>query len=208
MGVQVVSLQKRQAVALALEYLRRDDLVVVPTDTVYGIACYPTPRAIERLYQVKEREPEPALPLLLASAEVTAEVAYLAPTARSLMRQFWPGPLTLIVPARPVLARQGLSARVGVRWPQAPLLWPLLEAAGGYLVVSSTMRGGYPPAVNAQEAVELLGDAVGLVLDGGPGLYGVPSTIVDCTQDPPLLIRRGSISEAEIFKALGIESGR
>lgn len=203
MSAQVLAVHRAEAVALAAYKLRSGELVVVPTDTVYGLACQPEPRAIARLYAAKEREPEPALPLLLASSSVAEEVAYVSPAARRLMQSFWPGPLTLILPARPTLSRLGLSAHVGVRVPQMPSLWPLLETMGGYLVVSSAQRSGEPPALTAEEALRLLGDRVALILDGGAGPYGVPSTIVDCIQEPFKVVRRGSIAESDILKALG-----
>lgn len=203
MNPRVLPITKTEAIALALHKLRNGELVVVPTDTVYGVACQVEPRAIARLYTAKEREPEPALPLLLANLSVVEEVAHVSATARRLMQSFWPGPLTLILPARSTLTRLGLSAHVGVRVPQLPSLWPLLEAMGGYLVVSSAQRSGEPPALTAEEALRLLGDRVTLVLDGGSGPYGVPSTIVDCTQEPFKIVRRGSVAESDLLKALG-----
>lgn len=202
MSAAVLSIHKAEAVALALERLRAGELVIVPTDTVYGIACWPDTRAVARLYAVKQRDPEPALPLLLSRATVADKVAHLTPAARRLMLAFWPGPLTIIVPARPLLTRLGLGAHVGLRYPQTPALWPLLEAAGGYLVVSSAKRSGEPPAINAAEAAASLGDEVALILDGGPGHYGIPSTIVDGTQEPPTILRRGNIAEHDILKVL------
>jgi len=202
-SVPILPLPRKEALTQALTALKAGQLVIIPTDTVYGIACWPQREAIMRLYQARQREPEPALPLLLARPELVNQLAYPAPTARRLMQQFWPGPLTLILPARSDLKRLGFGERVGLRQPAFPSLWPLLEACGGYLVVSSAKRPGEPPAVTAAEAAHNFGAEVALVLDGGVGPYGLPSTIVDCTQDPPVILRRGSVAEADLLKVIG-----
>ncbi len=203
MSAPILPLHKKEALAQALTALQAGQLIIIPTDTVYGIACWPQSQAITRLYQARQREPEPALPLLLAHSSLASEIAYLTPLARRLIQQFWPGPLTLVLPARANLKRLGFGDRVGLRQPAFPALWPLLEACGGYLVVSSAKRPGDPPALTAAEAAHSLGDEVALILDGGAGPYGLPSTIVDCTQDSPLILRRGSVAEADLLKAFG-----
>ncbi len=200
MSAPILPIRQKTALDQALAALQAGQLIIVPTDTVYGIACRPEAQAIARLYQARQREPEPALPLLLARPDLAETLAYLTPQARRLIQSFWPGPLTLIVPARPELARLGFGAHVGLRQPAFPALWSLLEACGGYLIVSSAKRPGDPPALSAAEAAHLLGSDVALILDGGTVLYGVPSTIVDCTPEEPIIVRRGSIQEAEILR--------
>lgn len=184
----------------AVAVLKSGDLVAIPTDTVYGLAADPwNERAIRRLYQVKQRPKTLPIPLLLCSAADVDRVAVLTGTCRDLPSHFWPGGLTLVLPKRRSLP-DVISDRptVGVRVPDLSLALDIIGAAGGVLAVTSANLSGEPSPVTAQEVEEQLGGRIPLILDGGPCRGGVSSTVIDCSNSPPLLLRRGAISEEEL----------
>lgn len=206
MSVPILSIRSTEAIQQAVDLLHDGGLIIIPTDTIYGIAALPEKQeTIERLYEVRNRAPEPATPFLLADSEYMSKLARVNHTAMRLARRFWPGTLTLILPPGADIATKLKSLPIALRVPNYPILKPLLEAAGGFLFTSGAICSGYPPAITAQEAEELFGDQVSLILDGGPTPFGVPSTIVDCVQIPPVILRRGAISETKIRQALGMD---
>ena len=182
------------------------EVVVIPTDTVYGLACDPADAAaVERIYAIKERPAGLELTLLAASlAEVEAAVD-LDDSARALAGRFWPGPLSIVAPVaarRLAIPRNGstLSTRV----PNHALLLELLSRTGP-LATTSANRHGAPPAVDADAARAALGDAVAAVLDGGPAA-GLASTIIDCSRTPPEVLREGPISTADLVASAPIQT--
>jgi len=192
--------------AEAVDLLRAGGIVAVPTDTVYGIAAdMALPDAIERLFAAKRRPPEKAVAVLLADAAQAATLAVVGPAARVLGERFWPGGLTLVLPVRTgaVLPRvlAGGAPTVGVRVPDhaAPRA---LAAILGPLPTTSANVSGEPDARDAQEIAALLGDALALVIDGGPIHGGLASTVVDLTLDLPVIRREGAIPAAQIAEAL------
>lgn len=178
-------------------------VVGIPTETVYGLAVDPFhPGAADRLFEAKRRPREVSLPVLVASTDMALSLATAVPdVAFTLMARFWPGALTLVIPARP-----GLGAdlgedelTVGVRCPDHPV--PLaLAAAAGPLATSSANRHGDPTLTTAAAVAEAFGEEVAVVLDGGV-CEGAPSTVVDCTGVEPKLLREGRIPWAEIVAA-------
>lgn len=183
--------------------LAAGELVIIPTDTVYGIATLPQyGDAIAQLYTIRDRPPEPAIPLLASETRFIHTLARPNPVALRLARRFWPGALTLILPPAPALRRLFRGTPVAVRVPNLPTLSSLLHAAGGYLFVSGAKRAGYPPAITAQEAANIFKDKIALILDGGRATYGVYSTIVDCVSATPTIERHGAIPEERIWEAL------
>jgi L-threonylcarbamoyladenylate synthase len=179
--------------------------VIVPTDTIYGIATkMVNERVVQHLYDVRGRAREPALPFLAANiTEITGLVRF-GTMARRLARKFWPGALTLILPPAADLPAYARAHPIAVRVPNYLPLLPLFGLLGGHVLATGAIRSGFPPAITAQEAATLFGDDVRLILDAGPSPYGVPSTIVDCLTDPPIIARRGAISEGSIWRALGL----
>ncbi|MBN1249453.1 MAG: threonylcarbamoyl-AMP synthase [Anaerolineae bacterium] len=195
-----------EAVAQATALMRAGYLVIVPTDTIYGIATTLAGEdTVHRLYEARGRQPEPALPFLIAGESEMTRLTRPSATAIRLSRRFWPGPLTLILPPAAELPAYARATPIAVRAPNFPALLPLLVAMGGYLLVSGAIRPGYPPAITAEEAAALFGEDVALILDGGPSPYGLPSTIVDCVPEPPAVVRRGAIAEHRIWRALGLD---
>ena len=179
----------------AAQALRRGELVVLPTDTVYGLAAWPwNAAAIARIYAAKGRPDTKAIPVLVGETEhLTQITASLPPCAEHLAAHFWPGALTLVVPKHPNLP-PALSPypTVGVRMPAHEDALALLRLTGP-LAVTSANRSGVAPARTAAEAVAQLGDAVAVVLDAGNAPGGLPSTVVDCTATPPQILRAGPV---------------
>ncbi|HOU42524.1 MAG TPA: L-threonylcarbamoyladenylate synthase, partial [Promineifilum sp.] len=174
---------------------------VFPTDTVYGIGVLPfDPVAIERLYAAKGRPAEKGIPVLLAEpADVAQIAADVPPAAAALMARFWPGPLTLIVPRQPTLP-DNLSPNdtVAVRVPDHAVARALIRAAGGAVAATSANVSGQPAARSAGEALAALAGRAAAVLDDGPSPGGRASTIVDCTVQPPVILRVGPLSAADL----------
>ncbi|MCU0520356.1 MAG: L-threonylcarbamoyladenylate synthase [Anaerolineae bacterium] len=201
-------IRSQEAVAQAAVLMRAGRLVIVPTDTIYGIASTLADEAtVQRLYEARGREPEPALPLLIANESDMARLTRPSTAAWRLAHRFWPGPLTLILPPAADLPAYARATPIAVRVPDFPALMPLLAAVGGYMLVSGAIRPGYPPAITAQEAGVLFTADVSLLLDGGTCPYGLPSTIVDCVPDTPVVVRRGAIPEPRIWRALDAKHG-
>jgi L-threonylcarbamoyladenylate synthase len=189
------------AIATAVVWLRRGLPVVFPTDTVYGVGVLPFDAvAIDRLYAAKGRPAEKGIPVLLADAADVGQVAgNVGPGARALMARFWPGPLTLVVPRRPELpANLSPDDTVAVRVPDHAVARALIRAAGGAVAATSANVSGQPPARSADEALASLGGRVAVVLDDGPSPGGLASTVVDCTVEPPVVLRAGPLSATEL----------
>ncbi len=193
------------AAARAAEVIGRGGLVVLPTDTVYGVAADVwQPEAVAALYAVKRRPPERAIPVLLADEEDIARVAGSVPEmARRLAAALWPGPLTIVVPKRPDVPEivSALST-VGVRIPDHDAARAVIRACGGALAVTSANRSGQPSPLTAREAASALGEGVALVLDGGTCAGGQPSTVVDVGGGELRIVRPGPLDEAALRRAV------
>ena len=183
-------------VQAAVSALQSGELVVLPTDTVYGIAADAfSPTAVNALLAAKGRGRDMPVPVLVGSwRTMEGLVDELGPLARQLVERFWPGPLTIVVRSAPSLAWDLGETRgtVAVRMPLQPVALEVLNATGP-LAVSSANRSGMPPAVGAQDAERQLGDSVRVYLDGGPAGDPVPSTIVDLTGDRARVLRAGAL---------------
>ena len=192
--------------AEAAGLLRAGRIVAIPTDTVYGIAAWlDLPDAIERLFAAKRRPPEKAVAVLLADVDQAATLGVLTPAARALGERFWPGGLTLVLPVLPgaVLPRvlAAGAPTIGVRVPDHDAPRALARLLGP-LPTTSANVSGEPDSRDAAEIAARLGDAIALVIDGGPIHGGPASTVVDCTLDPPVIRRVGAIPSAAIVEAL------
>lgn len=192
------------AVDEAVHVLARGGLVVLPTDTVYGIAADAfAPDAVASLLAAKGRGRQMPPPVLVPEVRTVDGLCDDVPeSARALMAAFWPGGLTVICRAQPSLAWDLGETRgtVAVRMPDHPAALAVLRRTGP-LAVSSANRTGLPAALTAAEARDQLGDAVGLYLDGGAAPGGVASTIVDATGpdgDPLRVVREGALTLARL----------
>jgi len=184
-------------VAQAVSALRRGDLVVLPTDTVYGLAADAfSPEAVTRLLAAKGRGRDMPVPVLVGGLRGLDGLAEnVTPQMRALVEAFWPGPLTLIVPAAGSLAWDLGETRgtVAVRMPLHPVALAVL-AETGPLAVSSANRTGEPPPATAAQAEAQLGTSVAVYLEGGSTGEAVASTIVDLTGQWPKVRRDGALS--------------
>lgn len=201
MRTEYLYIDDAKTIERAADLLRQGQLVVFPTDTVYGVGADTfSEAAIELLYRVKERALEKGIPILLADAEDLHKVARDVPaSAQSLIERFWPGPLTLIVPRREKLpANISPNENIAVRIPDNENVRDLIRAAGGAVATTSANRSGDPPARSAMEALRALEGRVAAVVDGGEAQHGVPSTVLDCTVDPPRVLRQGALSKAAL----------
>ncbi len=185
----------------AAALLKAGQLIAFPTDTLYGVGVDAfNVQAIEELYRVKERPRIKGIPILLADAADIDKVAAEVPApAAELIERFWPGPLTLIVP-RKVELPQNLSPNenIAVRIPDNEVARALIRMAGGALATSSANRSGDEPAREAAQVMDALRGRIAAVLDGGPVVHGVPSTIVDCTTPQPRILRAGPLTATEL----------
>lgn len=193
--------------AAAAEVLRAGGIVALPTDTVYGIAvALDTPGGVEALFAAKQRPPDKGIMLLLAEVAQAPDIGEWPRAAAALAEAFWPGGLTVVVPQRPDVplppALTAGTATIGLRVPDHPAP-RALAAAVGPIPTTSANRSGEPEAGDAAAIVAQLGDAIALVLDGGPAHGGPASTVVDCTVDPPRILREGAIRADAVEAALG-----
>ena len=193
-------------VSRVAEKAARGALVVYPTDTVYGLGTNPLLEdAVKRVYEAKKRPPTRPLPVLVSSVEAAEALVELNAAARLLAERLWPGPLTLVLPARPGvpgLLHAG-TGRLGVRMPDHRVALLLIEKAGGSLVGTSANLHGAPSPRTAWEAVEQLDGSVDYVIDAGPAPGGVPSTVLDLTVEPPRIIRQGPVTAEQLTGILG-----
>jgi tRNA threonylcarbamoyl adenosine modification protein (Sua5/YciO/YrdC/YwlC family) len=186
--------------------VRRGDLVVLPTDTVYGLGTDAfSPGAVAKLLETKGRGRDMPVPVLVGSPRTLDGIATgLTESARSLVEAFWPGGLTLVCAVQPTLTWDLGETRgtVAVRMPLHPVAIELLMATGP-MAVSSANRSGEAPATTLDQAIEQLGKGVSVYLDGGPSGGLIPSTIVDVTGAMPRLLRAGAVTEAALREVCG-----
>jgi len=186
------------SIAVAVEALRRGDIVGVPTDTLYGLAADPFRQdALDAIFELKGRPEHKPLAILVGSVEQGMTLASFSDRALELAEQHWPGALTLVVPrldtAPDWLGHRGRRT-VGLRCPDHPVALELLDASGP-LAVTSANLSGHEAVVDDEEAQALFGDAVAVYLDGR-AVGGQASTIIDLTEPAPLTLRQGPIPGA------------
>ncbi|WP_416497509.1 MULTISPECIES: L-threonylcarbamoyladenylate synthase [unclassified Actinomadura] len=200
-------MERTRGIAEAVSAVRRGELVVLPTDTVYGVGADAfTPPAVTALLNAKGRGREMPPPVLVGSVRAaTALVEDLGPYGQDLIDEFWPGGLTLVCRAnRSLMWDLGeTKGTVAVRMPMHELAVELLKETGP-LAVSSANLSGSPAARTAAEAEEMLGDSVSVYLDGGTSGHGDASTIIDLTGSVPRLLRAGAVPVEKIRAVVGI----
>lgn len=197
---------RRAGLEAAAHAARTGNLVVMPTDTVYGIGADAfNAAAVRALLAAKGRGPDMPVPVLVGSwSTIDGLVTAVPPVARTLIEAFWPGGLSLVIEHAPSLSWDLGDARgtVMVRMPLHPVALDLLRLVGP-MAVSSANRSGNPPATTAAAAVEQLGDDVGVYLDGGAAPIGVASTVVDLTSAVPRVLRAGAVSLDRLREVIG-----
>ena len=195
------------ALARGGEILKQGGLVAFPTETVYGLGGNALdPMASKKIYAAKGRPSDNPLIVHIADLNALAPIVKEVPEkAKILAEKFWPGPLTMIFEKSdlvPLETTGGLNS-VAVRFPSDPIAAELILQAGGYVAAPSANTSGRPSPTTAQHVEEDLGDAIEMIIDGGPVGIGLESTIVDFTEDVPVVLRPGYISLEMLQEVLG-----
>jgi len=193
----------------AIRILREGGVVCMPTDTLYALTAPATaPNAVVRVYKIKGRELDKPLPLFVSDAAMAGRISEVTPMARRLMDRFWPGALTVVVPRKQSFDSLALSGgdTIALRVPDNGIARRIIEAAGvPVTATSANLSGGANPST-AQEVERQIGDGIDYLLDGGECEVGLPSTIVDCTGERPVILREGAVSLEAIEAALAEEA--
>jgi L-threonylcarbamoyladenylate synthase len=197
---------QRSVVDYAAGFIKRGDVVAIPTDTFYGLSADPfNLAAIERVFQIKGRPENRALPILVDSIEQAVELARDIPDAfLTLAQKFWPGALTIVVEAthRLPLKVTGNSGRVALRWADSRIATALIGSVGGPITGTSANLSGHPSCSSATALAEQLGERLPLILDSGDTNGTLASTIVRVDGDEWTIIREGALPNADIEAAL------
>jgi L-threonylcarbamoyladenylate synthase len=202
--------QRAEGLAAAVTAVLRGDLVVLPTDTLYGVGADAfSPAAVQRLLAAKGRGRDMPPPVLVGTVRAaSALVEDLGPDGQQLIDEFWPGGLTIVCRAARTLSWDlgDTKGTVAVRMPQDPVALDLLRETGPMAVSSANLTGS-AAAPTAGEARSQLGDSIAVYLDGGPRSGGLPSTMVDLTGHQPRLLRRGAISVGRLREVAAVAAG-
>ena len=186
--------------------IRAGGVVALPTDTLYGLAVDPfRAEAVARVFDAKQRPDDRPLPLIASDVkQVRDRLGHIPPLAERLVARFWPGPLTLLVPASPALDERvsAGTGKVGVRVPAHETARLLCRACRIPLTATSANLSGAPASADAEDIAHMLGDRIDVLIDAGRTPGGPPSTIVDTTGTELLLVRAGAISWDDIHACL------
>lgn len=212
MNTEILRADHPSAFDHAVDILRNGGLVAFPTDTIYGVAAQLyDPTSIESLFAARGRGSKRSVGILFADmSELPAIVARVTPEILRLAQRFWPGPLTLVMTGHADLPLEllrtnsadslltGLTTPVAVRIPSHRFALELLHRSGP-LAVSSASRVAGPNPKSAQDVIAQMNGRIHLLLDGGPVPGGIPSTVIDCTQEPLVELRQGPIAMTDIL---------
>jgi L-threonylcarbamoyladenylate synthase len=195
-----------EGIAAAAEAVRGGEVVVLPTDTVYGVGVDAfAAEAVAAVLSAKGRGREMPLPVLVPNPQTVDGLAADVPAyARDLIQAFWPGPLTLVLQAQSSLMWDlgDTNGTVALRMPQNDTALALLAEVGPMAVTSANVSG-QPAATTILDAATQLGSAVTVYLEAGPSAGGLASTILDCTGESPVILRAGAVTAGQIQEALG-----
>ncbi len=189
---------QEEAFARARTVIRSGGVIAYPTETFYGLGADPkNAAAVRRLFDIKGRQADQPLLLLIQDLSQVAEwAAVITPAAEKFMKQYWPGPLTLVFAARPEVLPEltAGTGKIGLRVPGSELTRRLLRDLGIALTGTSANRSGRKSPQTAEEAAAEIGDGADLILDGGRTPGGKPSTVIDVSEELPRIIRRGALA--------------
>lgn len=189
----------------AAAILRRGGVVAYATDTLYGLAADPrSADAVARLFRVKDRDAGHAVPLIAADSEQVSEAAVMSPIGERLAQAFWPGPLSLVLDARPAISPQVQAAdgSIAIRIPQSDIARALARAFGFCITATSANLSGEPPTADPIEVALSLDSRIDFVLDRGMAPGGAPSTIVDTRGPTVRLVRAGAVPWERVLESL------
>jgi len=204
MKTEILAINDPQALASAIDILTSGGMVAFPTDTVYGLGALAfDEQAVSRISEVKGRRTGKAIPGLISEiSQLNRVAAGVGINCDKLARRFWPGPLTIVLPRHAAIPDAVTSlSTVGVRIPNFAPTLELLKLTGP-LAVTSANLSGQGSSSTARGVQAQLDGKIQLILDGGVTPGGIPSTVVDCSQTPPVIIREGPISLEQILNAL------
>ena len=193
----------------AATYLKLGKVVAHPTDTLYGLAVHVgIASAVQRIFEIKHRDVQAALPILIADpAQIRPFITAIPDAAQALMDTFWPGPLTIVFPAAedvdPVLI--GFGQRIGFRLPDHAVSRQLIQAAGTPITSTSVNISDKPPAASPAEFDPKILQHVDCLLDGGLARSAVSSTVIDTSVTPAQIIREGAVSYADLADCIPVE---
>ncbi len=195
----------REALAEAARRIRAGELVAFPTETVYGLGADAlNPEAVKAIFRAKGRPADNPLIVHIATPEAAEPLCYVDERAKKLMRAFWPGPLTLLLPKKPVIPPEtnaGLAS-VALRLPAHPTALAFLAACGTPVAAPSANLSGRPSPTTAQHVLEDMNGKIPLILDGGPCEVGLESTVLDVTGDTPVIVRPGGVTREMLLTVL------
>jgi L-threonylcarbamoyladenylate synthase len=208
-GSSRVKQTRAEAVAGAVAALKRGEVIAFPTETLYGLGADAlNPTAVEKVFQLKGRDSANPIPVLIADRAMLLNlVSEVPPLAEKLIARFWPGPLTIVFPARRDIPRPLVNAvgGIGVRISSQPIAAELVQALGRPLTATSANPSGKPPARTAQEAREYFPGQIDIFIDGGELTSQTGSTVVEIVGDSLRVIRAGDIDRSQIKDVLGAE---
>lgn len=192
-----------RAVTEAARVIKKGGIIAFPTETIYGLGVDArNETAVRRIYEIKNRPAhKPILILIPSQGQLGQFVTEIPPVAEKLMKVYWPGALTIVFPAKPTTSSilRGGGQTIGIRIPpHAATLALLRECDCPLTAPSANLADGKNP-LTAQDVLDQLGDRIDLILDAGPSLTSVPSTVIDVTKKPPQIIRSGAVSVADEF---------
>lgn len=200
--------EQLEIVRRGAEIIKSGGLVAFPTETVYGLGANALDaEAVRRIYETKGRPSDNPLILHVSSIEMTEELVELNWRARMLMEKFWPGPLSIVLPAKEVIpsrTRGGLPT-AAVRMPDAPVALALIKFSDLPIAAPSANISGRPSPTDAETVRRDVGDKIPLVIDGGETRFGVESTVIDMTGEHAVLLRPGGLAKEDIEYELGEE---
>lgn len=189
------------------EAIRSGHLIALPTDTVYGIGANATlPAAVQKLYQAKRRPRSMALPVLLADvADLEIYAREVPDAARGLAERFWPGALTIVLPRTDAVCPEVVAGgdTVALRLPAHDIARQVIRAARAAIAVTSANPSGAPGTTDPARVIETLGPWLRVVVEGARRGTGIASTVIDLTAAPPLVLRWGGVTRAQIEQAVG-----
>jgi len=195
-----------EALKKASVIIKKGGVVAYPTETFYGLGVkYDDISALKKLYGIKYRSWNKALPLIIGEGrELDLIASDMTVSAEKLAKKFWPGPLTLLLPARPDISEfiTANTGKIAVRIPGASFALDLARSLGFPITATSANISGMPPADTAEDVIKYFGDALDLIVDCGKTPGGKPSTIVDASDQKIRFLRAGAVSIEDVFNAL------
>ena len=207
MKTQIMTPEEPSVVSAAAAYLQKGELVAIPTETVYGLGADGlNPEAVAKIFAAKGRPQDNPLILHIADVEELDKLCHHIPeSAYKLAEAFWPGPLTMVLPAKDIIPKcttAGLPT-VAVRCPDSEITRAIIRAAGVPVAAPSANISGKPSTTTADHVYHDHCGKLPLIVDGGPCRVGVESTIIDLTETPPRLLRPGGITPEQLTEVLG-----